>query len=409
MYGRSDPKRKTRTAAQVREEAHRRIQEDKEKRRSIIEKRRATISGPLPGDANKTNANKTEVEPPPVSPVPPLIDLDPETTTEPDNNMPGSNKKRRQLSRPSTTPGADGQGDQNNDDKAQDADDGANNPTGEGIDANLKGFLLSIKKDLMNVTQSSVGQLSKRVEENEKHIKEIKTAIEKKDEALDIKITKKIESAMANINGRPSASDVELGKRELAFHRCRRSLKLWPIAGDDLEDEVKVFLKNKLNFSHSRIETFGKIEVSAPPSKAARDRKEVVATFESREDRDTIKSNGIYLANQKECGMSIHVPGHLLDDYFALNSIGYSIKTNNSGTIKRAVKFDDSNMSVYLDIMIGGKWKRISPDEARKVMKSVPAVSASSSKQLSLEDLSNLVQGEAVAGLTAVAVPMDSE
>ena len=354
------------------------------------------------------------MRPPPAGPEPPPPPTDPEPDEiEVIETMPDSNKKKRQLSKPSSGE-ATGQTSQGSPSPgpSTEGDDGANNPRGDGIDANLKGFLLSIKKDLMQATQSSVGQLAKKVEENEQNIKEIKNALverDKKDGEIEARLTKKIEEAVGGLGGRPSSSAVERSKREEAFYRCRRSLKLWPISGDDLEDEVKVFLKTKLRFTQSRIDSFGSIEVSAPPAKAARDRKEVVAVFETSEDRDTIKANGINLANQKECGMSIHVPGHMLDDFFTLNSIGYSIKTNNSGTIKRSVKFDDNTKGIYLDIMIGGHWKRIYPDEARKVLKSCPPSAANSTRQLSLDDLSNLVQGEAVAGLTAVAIPMDDE
>lgn len=405
MYNRTDPKRRTRTAAQVREEAARHIQEDKEKRRAIVEKRRATIGGvPLGGTPDEDKARPATAGPPP--PPDEATELDGVEVIE---TMPGSNKKKPSANKAASQAALDNPTPGTN---PVESDDGANNPRGDGIDTNLKGFLLSIKKDLMQATQSSLGQLVKKVEENEQNIKEIKTALverDKKDGEIETRLTKKMEDAVGGLGGRPSTSTVEKSKREEAFYRCHRSLKLWPISSEDLEDGVKVFLRTKLHFPQSRIDSFGSIEVSAPPAKAAQDRKEVVAIFETSEDRNTIKANGINLANQKECSMSIHVPGHLLDDFFTLNSVGYSIKTNNSGTIKKSVKFDDNSRGIYLDIMIGGHWKRIYPEEARKVLKSCPPSAAKSSRQLSLEDLSNLVQGEAVAGLTAVTVPMDEE
>lgn len=47
-------------------------------------------------------------------------------------------------------------------------------------------------------------------------------------------------------------------RREEAFHRCRRTLRIWPVTGEDLEDSVKVFLNQRLKISKDRIMSLGK-------------------------------------------------------------------------------------------------------------------------------------------------------
>ena len=121
-----------------------------------------------------------------------------------------------------------------------------------------------------------------------------------------------------------------------------------------------------------------------------------------------MKSMGFNLADDKGAGMSIHVPGHLLDNYYALSSIGYNIRQNQEG-VKRAVKFDAVKQDIYLDIYIGGKWKRIFPKEAKNALEAAPGNADAASRSILAEDLISLVKGETVPGLTTVVVPADDE
>lgn len=66
----------------------------------------------------------------------------------------------------------------------------------------------------------------------------------------------------------------------------------------------------------------------------------MLVTFVLKDERDFVKAAGIQLAGQNQCGMTIHVPGHLMDNLIALNGVGYSIKTRNEG-VKNAIKFNN--------------------------------------------------------------------
>ena len=120
-YARTDSTgKRARTAAQVREEALRRIKEDREKRIAASDRRRS-----LPSTSGATKGPST-------LPGIPAENLESQGQSSP-GTIPGSNKKKRHASaRPEELPA------------------GAAPPPGgaEGIDPALKAFLLSIKEDI---------------------------------------------------------------------------------------------------------------------------------------------------------------------------------------------------------------------------------------------------------------------
>ena len=307
-----------------------------------------------------------------------------DTESQGTDSMPGSNKKKRHASSA----------------KPMEEDNNSN-----GVDKDFKAFLIAMKDDINKSTNAAVDRIDKRIDENSKQIVEIKRNIEKKDAELGAQISTKIGGLLKARSPGAELSDGSRTRRERAYAHCRRTLKIWPIRGENMEDEVRNFMANKLKFGQAKIDLLGAIEA---PGRLARDRGEVLATFETTEDSDAVKAGGINLAGKKNVGMSIHVPGHLMDNLVVLNGIGYNIKMKNSG-VKRAVKFDDVRQDIYLDICINGNWKRITPKEARSVMEKVPTAGVSGGTSLSIEELSSLVQGEPVARLTAVVVPEDGE
>ena len=408
-YPRNNPTRR-RTVAQVQEDVAARLKIDREKRRVGVEKLRrnsiATIPVPLP--VNETaSADDTGIE-----------EVFFDATGE---EMPGSSKKKRQASGAATV---------NCDSDMPNPDPDPKAPVQPGVDPAMLALLMSIKKDINDTTKSAVDKIDRRIDENAKAIQKVgedttlemrklRQHCEESQARFEEKVEKKLEMREQKIERRLLTLEVKTlapagrvamrtEKQEEAYHLARRTLKLWPIRGEDLEDATAVFLNNKLKISDDRIRAFGKITVRTSLGKAARDRAEVLATFECREDRDYIKSMGTHLAGQDAVGMSIHVPGHLLDNFYALNSIGFNIKKNQDG-VKRSIKFDDAIQDIYLDIFIGGQWKKILPGQAKSALKSTPVAGAPSAAGISAEDLVSLVQGEQVPGLTAVVVPMSDD
>ena len=375
-------KRRARTVAQLREEA---AANSRANREEAISKRRGSIGGSL----GLTPVHS--VERPKVGrrgstssiPVPDLntaqkgSDTVAGTAAEELGDMPNSGKKKRNSS---GNAGAGGQEDS----------------AGDGVDPALKRFLNMMKNDLMETTREAVGRLETRLERNEASIAALEKRVERGEKAID----EKIKVAMSKHGTEAGSGPVAAGtgpssKREASYNYCRRSLRMWPVEGELLADAVRCFLKEKLKLTDGRIRALGSIEATPMPGKAARDKKEALVTFESVEDRDNVKANGVNLAGHKDIGMSIHVPGFLMDDLIALNGLGYAVKQKNPG-VKRSVKFDDRNMGLYLDMFVSGKWKRVTPDEAKQVLKEVPSASTASSTSISVADLTDLVRGREV-------------
>ena len=383
LYSRSGNSR-ARTVGQVREEALARLGREREERRAQAQAaRRGTSSTGVRAEPEK------------------VTNIDLVGDTEEEEEMPGCGKKKKHDSKQhekekdqtsgASTAGATG---------TAEGPGAASNK--DGLDPNLRNFLLAIKDDINKTTNEAVGNLAARIDANEKEIMEIRTEMTRRDIELEAKLTSRIGEAVSKARTDGGKFGNGGDKRAAAYSFARRSVKLWPVTGDDLADSVRVFLKNELGMTDSRIVGLGEIEVSKTPGRAAKDRNEILATFESAEDRDLVKAAGVNLAGKKEVGMTIHVPGFLVDNLLVLNAIGYKIKTRHNG-VKRSVKFDDRLQDIYLDICVAGKWKKITPDEAREAMKAVPE-SMDETRSLSISDLSNLITGEPVAGLTAVVV-----
>ena len=167
-------------------------------------------------------------------------------------------------------------------------------------------------------------------------------------------------------------------------------------------------MSQELKLGDGTISSLGPIEVNQRPGKVADQKLEVLVVFDSKEDRDLVKAAGPSLAGRAGVGMTLHVPGHLLDNLNALNNVGYYIKQNNGG-VRRNVKFDDENMDIFMDIKIGDQWRRITPAEAKQAASAAPRDSGRGSRNLSVEDLSTLVQGGVVAGVNATVVPAEND
>ena len=334
-----------------------------------------------------TSANQST----PDNPVPQaqVLESEDEVVFLEQDSMPGSNKKKRHAS--NAQPGA------------------TEEQPGDGVDPGLKAFLLAMKEDINRSTNEAVNRIDKRIDEHEKNIAELKQAVVDVDRKIEEKIATKVRQelnkastpargacAVGPADGRVS------GRRQEAYNFCRRTLKMWPIQGDDLLDCVRVFLAQRLNFTTQAIEGLGPIEVSLSRNKAGRDKHEALVTYVSKDKRDLVKAAGVNLGGQNVAGMAIHVPGHLMDNLIALNGIGYNIKSMREG-VKRAIKFDDVKQDIYMDILVDGTWKKVTPTKARQVAAQVPGMGGKS--DISLDDLTQLVKGRSEDKVSVVVVP----
>ena len=315
-------------------------------------------------------------------------------------SVPTGASKTMRIHSGQSSPGLDDNGA-----SASDAGTGEGAPgkreAGSGIDPALRAFLISIKDDINQSTSNAFEQLNKQIDENAANIAELRRQLAARDAQLELKMTEKLKmtNPVAAVTPMPAMIAAASRRRVEAYNYSRRSSKMWPVKGENLEDSVKVYLKSRLAFDDGRIGALGKIKVVPLTSKKAKEKGQVLATFETVGDRDTVKAWSSNLAGDRNSGIAIHVPGYLMDNFHALNAVGYNIKTKHKG-VKRSVKFDDDCQDIFMAVCIGGNWKRITPLEARAGLKKMPQENIS--QTLSLEDLRSLVQGNIVAGLTDV-------
>ena len=152
------------------------------------------------------------------------------------------------------------------------------------------------------------------------------------------------------------------GANETRFWECRRSLRLWPIPGPNRRESLKDFLITKMKMDEAEVADLGDIKVQEARSGKNKNTDEVVAVFPSKEGRDLVKRAASQLAPYgNQAGVRIHVPGHLLSNFRSLESLAYHLKQKDP-SLKRVVKFDEDNRDLFMDVKIGGDWKRLYPE-----------------------------------------------
>ena len=182
-----------------------------------------------------------------------------------------------------------------------------------------------------------------------------------------------------------------------SYWRCRKSLRLWPIAGPDLQRDVESFLGSMLGFDPDYIKNnIGHFSVRRVVEPRSKIQQEVVVEFGSPPVRDIIKSSGFKLEG-KRGGIRIELPHFLKSDFHVLQNVAYRLKMGNA-SMKRSVKFDDELLGLYLDIQLPGQdWRRIRPDQARAARQTEPAL-RSGPAELSCEMIAGAIRTSAAGG-----------
>ena len=156
-------------------------------------------------------------------------------------------------------------------------------------------------------------------------------------------------------------------RREDKFWECRKSLRLWPVAGEGRGD-LEAFLVDKLRMDRRFVqEEMGEVKIRKHRDPRSKVKDEVIVEFECKEVRDAIKAQGPNLANfREEAGMRLHLPNHLQKDFRALMGLSYELKKKNPD-LRRNVKFDEGDLGLFMDIQISkdGRWRQIKPEQAK--------------------------------------------
>ena len=107
---------------------------------------------------------------------------------------------------------------------------------------------------------------------------------------------------------------------------------------------------------------------------------QVLVTFSSVGDRDEVPALAINLASDREAGLQLEPPDHLRSHYLTFQSLAYNLKTKNL-SLKRNIKFCDSDMSLEMDYTIGDGWRTIGYEDAKHTLKSVKNKSSKRTRQ----------------------------
>ena len=100
---------------------------------------------------------------------------------------------------------------------------------------------------------------------------------------------------------------------------------------------------------------------------------EALVTFHDNQDRDFIFSKARNLSEYRgedgapTAGIRLDIPPYLLPTFKLLNEHGFDIRNASGPDTKRYIKFDDHNLSLYLEVRLPGKtnWIKIRPEQAR--------------------------------------------
>ena len=173
---------------------------------------------------------------------------------------------------------------------------------------------------------------------------------------------------------------------------ARRTLRLWPVEGEDLNKAVIAFLEAKLQCPAGRVkeEDFEAKRIYSPPDITAQH--QVVVVFSSIGLRDEIKSMTKNLrGTDRNTGVQIEAPDHLRSHYQAFQRLAFQMKRKHP-SLRRNVKFFDADLSLIMDVKVSvdSDWKSIMYEQAREILKK----SRARTESFTLEELETMADVE---------------
>ena len=171
------------------------------------------------------------------------------------------------------------------------------------------------------------------------------------------------------------------------YWRCRRSIRCWPIRGpgSDLWGLTGDFFNNILaipqsSLHQSSVESIRRLSTRKNNSRATRINNEVLVTFVDVATRDTVFSYASNLARFRSDpdppGIRLEYPSFLTGAFRTLERYGLLMKAKFGPQLKRSIKFDDSSMSLLIDVLIPGDstWTKVSLELARDAVEKEKAI-----------------------------------
>ena len=269
------------------------------------------------------------------------------------------------------------------------------------LDNKLDTKFNSLSKDIVATTYSIEG-LSSTVRNNAAEIKGIKeelNALKSKDlmreqirevireetkvsQAVPDRDSERRRAVLGVLDRRATQRDVG---EETKYMFARRSLRMWPISGaktSDLWEAVGDFLQKCLRIPRSSLAESDVEEVRRITDAKRNFRREnrvssitneVLVVFKDTMTRDMVLSYAPNLSDWRgskggNVGIRIEIPIHLKQVFNTLQNHGFSLREEHGPELKRHVKFDDEERSLFLHVKLPGEteWIRVDHEYARE-------------------------------------------
>lgn len=182
-------------------------------------------------------------------------------------------------------------------------------------------------------------------------------------EFLVKRMEKMVEGKIANTaTNQSSLSD----DNERSFLRSRRSVRLWPVQeGVSLDKGVKRFLTFCLKMPVDVVDSLS-IQQITKQGQARRSKILTKYSWSSKlPNRDTVQSN--LATAQGQAGLQLDIPDYLRGLFRLFETHAAALQAK-YGVVKRAIRFDDVDRSLYMDVKLENiAWHRITADEMRSI------------------------------------------
>ena len=100
--------------------------------------------------------------------------------------------------------------------------------------------------------------------------------------------------------------------KEAKYWACRKSLRMWPVAGQEMKKAVGIFLKQKLKLENSFLASMGELSVATVPfTSRSKIKEEVIVSFASIEVRDIVRHAARELGGDPASGIRLEIPQFL--------------------------------------------------------------------------------------------------
>lgn len=237
-------------------------------------------------------------------------------------------------------------------------------------------FKMMLRDGLANVAKKEqLDQMMNQIKSNSSALRSLERKVDNTNESNERRF-RQLEDRIQSGGGGSSAAALTDSKKA-AFDKARRSMRVWPIQGEDQDAMNAAFRDFAVDalmipdtvVRNARITDLIRVR-SSPVNNVYM---EILVTFSDAGERDYYFSKAKNRASFRDpsgnptAGVRIDVPPFLLPTFKLLSNHGYEIRSVHGRDTKRYVKFDDENLSLFLEVRLPNqtKWTRIKPDQAR--------------------------------------------